>query len=62
MFMQTLIDITEMSNKDFAQWIIDYPFYEYWKKCKFNSFSFRIKDKGFWDMYKLLKENVKKYY
>jgi len=57
--LRTLVNIPNMTPKQFAEWVFEYST-EYWKKCKFNIFKIRLyRDKvfctKFWDEYKKLK-------
>jgi len=49
-----------MTPEQFAQWVYEYPFYYYWKKCAWLLFNQRLKKIGwsyrFWKAYKACKE------
>lgn len=46
--------------EEFAEWVYEYPNYQFWKKCSYNKFTDRLKRLGwsyaFWGKYKQLKE------
>lgn len=61
MLESTLFFTSQATPKELAVWVYEYPFRDFWKKCKFNTFSanlvkLNIADE-FWENYKYLKEH-----
>lgn len=63
MFMQTLESVKLYSPEEFARFIVDFPYWEFWRKCNHKKFMERSKsmvDVGvFWDEYKNIKGRIK---
>ncbi|GAG75020.1 unnamed protein product, partial [marine sediment metagenome] len=57
--MQLVSLTTPMNPTQFAEWVYDYPYNYFWRKCSFKKFNSRLHSLGwsyqFWGMYKKLK-------
>ena len=56
MLFDTIKKVLKMNAKQFAEFVYRYPFYEFWKKCKFETFTYTLNKLGisidFLDSYK----------
>jgi hypothetical protein len=41
--MHTSSLITDMTLEEFAEWIVRYPYQQFWKRCRFFEFSTRLR-------------------
>ena len=57
--MQLKTLASEMTPEQFAEWVVEYPAWAFWQKCKFKKFNERLKKIGwsyrFWGKYRELK-------
>lgn len=59
MYIKTLLYVKTLDASGLAEWVFHYPYYEYFKKCKFLDLNNRLYilgiSKEFWEKYHKLK-------